>query len=108
MAKKSKTDLFITGRKQLEISNQLSIAIPYPNTQSLIEGQTIKFGEQIIYKDYGISNMDLYKNKTDCQLVNQPKDQAEDNVIIEKLDFPQSELILLGRVPGCERCYPRK
>ena len=71
--------------------------IPYPNTQSLIEGQTIKFGEQIIYKDYGISNMDLYKKiKQTANWLTNKKIKPKDNVIIEKLDFPRSELLLLG------------
>ena len=96
MTKKSKTDLLYRAQTIGNIE-PIEYMIPYPNTQSLIEGQTIKFGEQIIYKDYGITNMDLYKKikQTANWLTNQ-RIKPKDNVIIEKLDFPQSELILLG------------
>ena len=96
MAKKSKTDLLYRAQTIGNIE-PIEYMIPYPNTQSLIEGQTIKFGEQIIYKDYGISNMDLYKKiKQTANWLTSQRIKPKDNVIIEKLDFPQSELILLG------------
>ena len=96
MAKKSKTDLLYRAQTIGNIE-PIEYMIPYPNTQSLIEGQIIKFAEQIIYKDYGITNMDLYKKikQTANWLTNQ-RIKPKDNVVIEKLDFPQSELILLG------------
>ena len=96
MAKKSKTDHLYRAQTIGNIE-PIEYMIPYPNTQSLIEGQTIKFGEQIIYKDYGISNMDLYKKiKQTANWLTSQRIKPKDNVIIEKLDFPQSELILLG------------
>jgi Acyl-CoA synthetases (AMP-forming)/AMP-acid ligases II len=96
LAKKSKTDLLYKAQTIGNIE-PIEYMIPYPNTQSLIEGQTIKFGEQIIYKDYGISNMDLYKKiKQTANWLTSQRIKPKDNVIIEKLDFPQSELILLG------------
>ena len=96
MAKKSKTDLLYRAQTIGNIE-PIEYMIPYPNTQSLIEGQTIKFGEQIIYKDYGISNMDLYKKiKQTANWLTSQRIKPKDNVIIENLDFPQSELILLG------------
>ena len=96
MAKISKTDLLYRAQTIGNIE-PIEYMIPYPNTQSLIEGQTIKFGEQIIYKDYGISNMDLYKKiKQTANWLTSQRIRPKDNVIIEKLDFPQSELILLG------------
>lgn len=71
--------------------------IPYPNTQGLIEGQTIKFGEQIIYKDYDITNMDLYKMiKQTAYWLTAQGIKPKDNVIIDEIEFPQAELILLG------------
>ena len=96
MTKKSKTDLLYRAQTIGNIE-PIEYMIPYPNTQSLIEGQIIKFAEQIIYKDYGITNMDLYKKikQTANWLTNQ-RIKPKDNVVIEKLDFPQSELILLG------------
>ena len=54
MAKISKPDLLYRAQTIGNIE-PIEYMIPYPNTQSLIEGQTIKFGEQIIYKDYGIT-----------------------------------------------------
>ena len=96
MAKISKTDPLYRAQTIGNIE-PIEYMIPYPNTQSLIEGQTIKFGEQIIYKDYGISNMDLYKKiKQTANWLTSQRIKPKDNVIIEKLDFPQSELILLG------------
>jgi len=96
LAKISKTDLLYRAQTIGNIE-PIEYMIPYPNTQSLIEGQTIKFGEQIIYKDYGISNMDLYKKiKQTANWLTSKRIRPKDNVIIEKLDFPQSELILLG------------
>ena len=96
MVKTHSTDLLYRAQTIGNIE-PIEYMIPYPNTQSLIEGQTIKFGEQIIYKDYGISNMDLYKKiKQTANWLTSQRIKPKDNVIIEKLDFPQSELILLG------------
>ncbi len=96
MTKVSKKDLLYRAQTIGNIE-PIEYMIPYPNTQSLIEGQTIKFGEKIIYKDYGISNKDLYKKiKQTANWLTSQRIKPKDNVIIEKLDFPQSELILLG------------
>jgi len=96
LAKKSTSDLIYQAQTIGNIE-PIEYMIPYPNTQSLIEGQTIKFGEEIIYKDYDISNMDLYKKiKQTANWITSQRIRPKDNVIIDELDFPQSELILLG------------
>ena len=71
--------------------------IPYPSTQALIEGQTVKFGDQIIYEDHNITNMDFYKlvQKTAHWL----KDEGikpKENVLIQDIGFPQTILLLYG------------
>ena len=59
--------------------------IPYPSTQALIEGKTLKFGNQIIYEDYKITNIDFYKlvQKT-ANWLNDKGIQPKENVLIEK------------------------
>jgi len=71
--------------------------IPYPSTQAIIEGQTIKFGDQIIYKDHNITNNDFYRLiQQTAHWISEQGIGPKDNVIIEPLDFPQTELILFG------------
>ena len=71
--------------------------IPYPSTQALIEGQIIKFKNQIIYKDHNITNMDFYRLiQQTAHWLSEQGIRPKDNVIIEQLQFPQTELILFG------------
>jgi len=35
--------------------------VPYPSTQSLIEGQNIKFSDQVIYEKENITNLQFYE-----------------------------------------------
>ena len=71
--------------------------IPYPSTQALIEGQTVKFGDQIIYEDYNITNMDFYKliQKTAHWLTDEGI-KPKENVLIQDIGFPQTILLLYG------------
>ncbi len=70
---------------------------PYPSMRSLIEGQTIKFSDQIIIKELKITNQDFYK------FVNQTSNWLEsldikprERIILPVLQFPQSEILLYG------------
>lgn len=71
--------------------------IPYPSTQALIEGQNIKFGDQIIYQDHNITNLDFYLLiQQTAHWLSEQGIKPKDNVIIEENEFPQAELILFG------------
>ena len=71
--------------------------IPYPSTQALIEGKTLKFGDQIIYEDYKITNIDFYKlvQKT-ANWLNDKGIQPKENVLIEDIGSPHTFLLLYG------------
>ena len=71
--------------------------IPYPSTQALIEGQNIKFGDQIINKDHNITNLGFYRIiQQTAHWLSEQGIRPKDNVIIEEIEFPQTELILFG------------
>ena len=71
--------------------------IPYPSTQALIEGQNIKFGDQIVYKDHNITNIDFYRLiQQTAHWLSEQGIKPKDNVIIEENEFPQTELMLFG------------
>ena len=72
--------------------------IPYPSMRSLIEGQNIKYANQLIIKDHHITNSNYY------QLIQQTANwlthkglKPKDRLIIPKLVKHQSE-ILLGKL----------
>ncbi len=71
--------------------------VPYPNMYSLIEGQNIKFSEQIIYEKNKITNYKFY------ELVHQTaywldslKIKPKERVIIQDIGFPQTGILLFG------------
>ena len=71
--------------------------IPYPSMRSLIEGQNIKYAEQIIIKDRNITNQTFYNyvQQTSHWLESlglEPKDR----MIIPELGYPQTEILLYG------------
>jgi len=75
----------------------IEFMVPYPSTQALLEGQNIKYRNHLICKDPKITNYVFF------QLVQQTANWLEecdikpkDNVLIEKLDFPQTQLLLYG------------
>ena len=53
MAKQTNKDLLYKAQTIGNIE-PIEYMIPYPNTQGLIEGQTIKFGEQIMKRNINI------------------------------------------------------
>ena len=71
--------------------------IPYPSMRSLIEGQNIKYAEQIIIKDRNITNQTFYNyvQQTSHWLESlglEPKER----MIIPDLGYPQTEILLYG------------
>ena len=70
---------------------------PYPSIRSLIEGQTIKFGEQTIIEEPNITNGELYNliNKTSNWL-RRHNIKPKDKVLIPCLEYPQSEIFIYG------------
>ena len=71
--------------------------IPYPSMRSLIEGQNIKFSEQVIIEDSSITNLKFYG------LVQQTAHwldsiglKPRERIIISELEYPQAEILLYG------------
>ena len=71
--------------------------VPYPNTSSLIEGQNIKFSEQLLYQEPKITNVDFYK------LIQQTSNwldslniKPKERVVLPDLGSPQTEILLYG------------
>ena len=70
---------------------------PYPSMRSLVEGQTIKFSDQIMMDESKITNKEFlsYIQQTSNWLESlgiEPKQR----VIIPKLAYPQGEILLYG------------
>ena len=71
--------------------------IPYPSMRSLIEGQNIKYADQVIIKELNITNQIFYDyvQQTSHWLESlglKPKQR----IIIPELEYPQSEIFLFG------------
>ena len=71
--------------------------IPYPSMRSLIEGQNIKFSEQVIIEDLSITNLKFY------DLVQQTAHWLDsiglnprERIVISELEYPQTEILLYG------------
>ena len=92
---KSKNQLY----KAQTIGNiePIEYMIPYPSTQAIIEGQVIKYGNEIVFEDYNLTNIQFYKliQKTSHWLHNQGI-SPQDNVVIKKSSFLDSILLLYG------------
>jgi len=72
--------------------------VPYPNTNALIEGQNIKFSEQLIYEQDSITISKFYEliQKTAYWLDNCLNVKPKERVIIQAIGFPQTEILLFG------------
>ena len=71
--------------------------IPYPNTHALIEGQNIKFAEQVIYEQGDITNRILYELiQQTAHWLDSLNIKPRERVIIHDLGFPQTEILLFG------------
>ena len=75
----------------------IEFMIPYPSTRSLIEGQNIKFAEQVIFEKSSITNLNFY------ELVQQTAHwldsiglKPKERIILSELEFPQTEVLLFG------------
>jgi len=78
--------------------------VPYPSTQSLIEGQNIKFSDQIIYKKKNITNLRFYEFvQQTAHWLDGLGIQPKDRVIIQQLELPQTEILLFGVEKGRKR-----
>tara|TARA_X000001036_G_C20623904_1_gene784287 strand:+ start:340 stop:1269 length:930 start_codon:yes stop_codon:yes gene_type:complete len=75
----------------------IEFMIPYPSMRSLIEGQNIKYSEQKIIEKPYTTNLDFYNyiQKT-ANWLQSLDAKPKDIIIIPKLAYPQSEIILYG------------
>ena len=71
--------------------------VPYPSTQSLLEGQNIKFSDQVIYEKDNITNLQLYELvQQTAHWLNELGIKPRERVIIQQLGTPQTEILLFG------------
>ena len=71
--------------------------VPYPNTHALIEGQNIKFSEQVIYEQHNITNCKFYELvQQTAHWLDSLNIKPKERVIIEDIGFPQTEILLFG------------
>ena len=71
--------------------------IPYPSMRSLIEGQNIKFSNQLIIQDMNITNKEFYKLvQQTAHWLEQLGLKPKERIIIPELEYPQSEILLYG------------
>jgi hypothetical protein len=71
--------------------------IPYPSTQAIIEGQIIKYKNEKVFQDYGLTNIEFYN--TIQRMSNWLNDQGvvpKDKVVIDDNSFLNSILLLYG------------
>ena len=71
--------------------------IPYPSTQAIIEGQIIKYKNEKVFKDYGLTNNDFFNSIQ--RISNWLNDQGilpKDKVVIDDNSFLNSILLLYG------------
>jgi len=72
----------------------IEFMVPYPNIYSLIEGENIKYGHQVLFTDYNLTNKDFLR------LVHQGANwlrenglHAKERVFIYDLEYPMAEII---------------
>ena len=71
--------------------------IPYPSMRSLIEGQNIKFSNQLIIQDLDITNKSFYTLvQQTAHWLEQLGFKPREKIIIPELKYPQSEILLYG------------
>ena len=71
----------------------IEFMVPYPNIYSLIEGENIKYGHQVLFTDYNLTNKDFLR------LVHQGANwlrengvQPKERVFIHDLEYPMAEI----------------
>ena len=71
--------------------------IPYPSTQAIIEGQIIKYKNEKVFKDYGLTNIDFFKSiQRISSWLNDQGVLPKDKVVINDNSFLNSILLLYG------------
>lgn len=71
--------------------------IPYPSLRSVIEGQNIKFSEQIIFNNPKITNLQFYqKIQQTAHWLDSLGFKPKERIILSELEFPQTEIVLFG------------
>ncbi len=75
----------------------IEFMIPYPSMCSLIEGQNIKYSEQIIITEPELTNLDFFNciQKT-ANWLESLGFRPQQPVVIPKLEYPQTEILLYG------------
>jgi len=71
--------------------------IPYPSTQAIVEGQIIKYKNEKVFKDYGLTNIEFFNSIQ--RMSNWLNDQGvvpKDKVVIDDNSFLNSILLLYG------------
>ena len=75
----------------------IEFMIPYPSMRSLIEGQNIKYSQQTIIEQPNITNLDFYNYiQRTANWLDYLGATPKQSVIIPKLEYPQSEILLYG------------
>lgn len=71
--------------------------VPYPNLGSLPEGQTIKYGDLVLYKNIQMTNNDFFYRvgKTANWLVRNGV-QPDDRILVKNMKFPNAEILAFG------------
>ena len=71
--------------------------IPYPSMRSLIEGQNIKFSEQVIFEKPNITNLQFYETiQRTAHWLDRIGLKPKERIILTELEFPQTEILLFG------------
>jgi hypothetical protein len=71
--------------------------IPYPSMRSLIEGQNIKFSDQMIFNNPEMTNLQFYqKIQQTAHWLDSLGLKPKERIILSELDFPQTEILLFG------------
>ena len=71
--------------------------IPYPSMRSLIEGQNIKYADQVIIKELNITNQIFYDYvQQTSHWLDSLGLKPRQRVIVPELRYPQSEILLFG------------
>ena len=71
--------------------------IPYPNLRSLIDGQNIKYGERVVYKDHNLTSNIIYNKAQQIANWLQSKGiQPKYRVLVKPMAFPLSVIIPFG------------
>ena len=71
--------------------------IPYPSTQAIIEGQIIKYKNEKVFKDYGLTNNEFFNSiQRTSNWLNDQGVIPRDKVVIDDNSFLNSILLLYG------------